>query len=511
VAWLAGREHQGDLALDADVVVVGTGAGGSMMARDVAAAGLSVVALEMGARSTSADFNRVEDAMLELLFQERGARATSDLEIRVLQGHGVGGSTVHNTCLCKRTPVEVLEHWAADFGVTGARSADLAAAFERTERELGVTAITDAQLNENNRLFKRGCDVLGWRSGYLNHNRAGCTGAGYCELGCPFDAKQNALKVLLPAAVTDGATVVSDARVDRVATRDGRATGVTGVLVDALGRPKGALTVRAKVVVLAGSAVGSAALHERSGLPDRSGQAGRNLRMHPGAVVAGLFEQEVSGWKGIPQTYECTEWLDYAPGADHRVWLVPVFAHPIGTAAQIPGFGAEHARLMRQYKHVAALTVMVHDESAGRVRVERSGRIRIDYALSQADREQLAFGLEQGAHLLLAAGAREVLVPYENAPFTIRSVRDLGAIRARGLPRYDLPLTAVHPMGTLRMGDDPRRAVVSSSGAHHGVKGLFVSDGSLFPTSIGVPPQISIYTFARHVAPHVIAAARAST
>lgn len=506
--FLAGREHAGDLTLEADVVVVGTGAGGSMMARDVAAAGLSVVALEMGARSTSRDFNRVEDEMLELLFQDRGARATSDLEVRVLQGSGVGGSTVHNTCLCKRTPPEVLEHWARDLGVSGASAADLAPAFERTERELGVVDITDSQLNENNRLFKRGVDVLGWRGGYLRHNRAGCVGAGYCELGCPFDAKQNALKVLLPAAVAQGATVLSDARVERVLTRRGRATGVQGVLLDAQGQPKGALRVQGKVVVLAGSAVGSAALHLRSGLPDRSGQAGRNLRMHPGAVVAGLFEREVDGWRGIPQTYECTEFLDFAPGSQRRVWLVPVFAHPIGTATMIPGFGAEHAALMRQYRHVAALTAMVHDETAGRVKVARSGRITIDYSLVPADREQLALGLEAGAQLLLAAGAREVLVPYEVAPFTIRRAADLGAIQARGLPRYAMPLTAVHPMGTLCMGDDPRRAVVSSQGAHHGVEGLFVADGSLFPTSIGVPPQMSIYTFARHVAPHVVAAAR---
>lgn len=508
MAFLAGRAHAGDLSLQADVVVVGTGAGGSMMTRDVAAAGLSVVALEMGAHSTSRDFNRVEDQMLELLFQERGARATSDLEVRVLQGRGVGGSTVHNTCLCKRTPDEVLEHWARDFGVSGARAADLAPAFERTERELGVVDITPSQLNENNRLFKRGVDALGWRGGLLRHNREGCVGAGYCELGCPFDAKQNALKVLLPAAVAQGATVVSDARVERVLTKGGRAVGVEGVLLDAEGKPKGALRVQGKAVVLAGSAVGSAALHLQSGLPDPSGQVGRNLRMHPGAVVAGLFDHEVDGWRGIPQTYECTEFLDFAPGSTRRVWLVPVFAHPIGTAAAIPGFGAAHVRLMRQYRHVAALTAMVHDETAGRVKVGRGGRITIDYSLEPTDRAQLALGLEAGAQLLLAAGAREVLVPYEVAPFTIRSAADLGAIQARGLPRHAMPLTAVHPMGTLRMGDDPRRAVVSSQGEHHAVKGLFVADGSLFPTSIGVPPQVSIYTFARHVAPHVIAAAK---
>ncbi len=501
---LAGREHAGDFTRACDVVVVGTGAGGSMMARELAAAGLAVVALEEGAHSTPRDFTTREEDMLELLFQEAGARATVDLEVRVLQGRGTGGSTVHNTCLCKRTPDVLLEHWAHAFAVRGAAPADLAPVFARTEAELSVTQVGEAQLNRNNALFRAGVEALGWRGGFLAHNRVGCVGSGYCELGCPFDAKQNALKVLLPRAVALGATVLADARVERVLTRGGRVEGVRGALLGADGRQRGRLEVRAPVVVLAGSAVGSAALHLRSGLPDPSGQAGRNLRCHPGAVVAGLFDEPVDGWRGIPQTYECTEWLDLAPGSDRRVWLVPVFAHPIGTAAQLPGFGADHARLMRRYRHVAALTAMLHDEASGRVRVEASGRIRLHYEPDAADRAQLALGLREGARLLLAAGAREVLLPYADGPLWLRDPGDLAQVDARGVPPGSMTLTAVHPMGTLRMGDDPRRAVVASTGEHHAVRGLFVADGSLFPTSIGVPPQLSIYGFARHLAPHVV-------
>lgn len=504
-----GRDHAGDLVRSADVVIVGTGAGGAMVAREAAAAGLDVVALEMGAYSRTKDFTTVEETMLELLFQENGARATSDLEIRVLGGKGVGGSTVHNTCLCKRTPAVLLEHWAKAYQVSGCSEAELAPLFEATEKDLSVSLLGEAQLNWNNRLFQRGVEALGWRGGFLRHNREGCLGAGFCELGCPFDGKQNALKVLVPQAVSRGGTIVSDARVERVLTKGGRATGVKGSLTDAQGSPRAAFEVTAKVVVLAGSAVGSAALHLASGLEDPSGQAGQNLRMHPGGIVAGLFDQEVLGWKGIPQSYECTELLDLAPGSDERVWLVPVFAHPIGTAAMIPGFGREHLRYMQQFRHVAALTAMVHDETAGRVRVERSGRIKLDYVLDQGDRRQLARGLVAGARILLAAGAREVLVPYDPAPFVVKTPRDLDAVLARGVPRWELPLTAVHPMGTLRMGDDPARAVVDSTGRHHAVQGLFVADGSLFPTSIGIPPQLSIYTFGRRVAAHVVQAARA--
>jgi len=174
----------------------------------------------------------------------------------------------------------------------------------------------------------------------------------------------------------------------------------------------------------------------------------------------------------------------------------------------IPGFGERHAEVMANYRNVAAITAVVHDESPGRVRVTPGGRIRIDYALSPADRAQLVLGLRESARILLAAGAREVLVNYENDPVSLTNPDQLQRIDARGAPPYELPLTAVHPMSTLPMSDDPRRGVVDSRGEHHAVKGLFVCDGSVFPTSIGVPPQISIYTVARHVAQFVPEALR---
>ena len=505
---VAGRTLSGGLDVRADVVVVGTGAGGSMMLRELAAQGLDVVGLEMGAHSTAVDFSMREADMLELLMQERGARATADQQVRIVQGRGVGGSTVHNLCLCKRTPDEVLRQWVEDHAATRLSPEALAPLYARTEAELSVHKVDAGSLNKNNQLFKVGCDVLGYASDYTHHNRDGCVGSGYCIMGCPFDGKQNALKVLVPKALDSGARIYSDARVDRVLTRRGRVIGVTGSLLDAAGRPCAPLRVRAGAVCLGGSAVGSAALAIQSGLPDPSGLTGRNLFVHPAGVVAGVFDQVVDGWRGVPQTYECTEFLEFQRGSEKRVWLVPVFAHPIATAVMIPGFGERHAEVMANYRNVAAITAVVHDESPGRVRVTPGGRIRIDYALSPADRAQLVLGLRESARILLAAGAREVLVNYENDPVSLTNPDQLQRIDARGAPPYELPLTAVHPMSTLPMSDDPRRGVVDSRGEHHAVKGLFVCDGSVFPTSIGVPPQISIYTVARHVAQFVPEALR---
>ena len=370
---IRGRELRGEVALDVDAVVVGTGAGGSIALRELARAGLSAIALEEGGYHTSADFDQREERMFPLLYQQGGGRTTEDLAIRVLGGRGVGGSTIHNTNLCKRTPEPILELWARKYGVEGAGVREMTPRFEAVERDLDVSPIPPDAVNANNDVLRRGVEALGWRGGPLMHNRVGCVRSGFCELGCAYDAKQNALKVVLPQALAAGAKIYADVEARRVVVKDGRASGVEAVARDADGRVVAKVSVRSKVVVLAGSAIGSAALARRSGLPDPYGQLGRGLRMHPAGVVAGRFDERIEGWRGIPQSYECTELLSFDEGSDRRVWIVPAFAHPIGAAATLPGFGAEHMRAMRQYGHLAVLTAMVHDETAGEVAVDEDG------------------------------------------------------------------------------------------------------------------------------------------
>ncbi len=498
----SGRELSRDLALEVDAVVIGTGAGGAMATRELARAGRNVLALEDGGDHRPASFTQREDEMLPLLFQERGGRMTDDLGIMVLQGRGVGGSTLHNTNLCKRTPDAILELWARRYGVEGCSTSDLAPVFEEVERDLSVSKIPESAVNANNQALRRGQLALGWRGGPLSHNRVGCLGSGFCELGCAYDAKQNARKILLPDAIGRGAKVLADTRVTRI-VHDGKI--VLGV--EALAASGARVSVRAKVVVLAASATGSAALAISSGLPDPYGQHGRGLRLHPGGAVAGVFDERIEGWKGIPQSWECTEHLSFDEGSDKRVWITTAFAHPAGVASMLPGFGAEHLARMRLLPRLAVLTAMVHDETEGRIFAKPDGGPRIRYDMTLADRAQLAKGLRAAAELLLAAGAKEVLVPATH-PLVVRTTQELGRIDADFARPHGVPLTAVHPMGTMRMGKDPRSSVVNSRGGHHHVGGLFVADGSLFPTSLGGPPQISIYTFARHLARHAIEACK---
>jgi choline dehydrogenase-like flavoprotein len=338
----------------------------------------------------------------------------------------------------------------------------------------------------------------------LLHNRRDCLGSGFCELGCAFDAKQNALKVLVPSAIEAGAQVYADCRATRIVLERGRVAAVEAELLGADGRARGTLTVRCRAVCLSGSAIGSAELGIRSALPDPYRHLGRHLRLHPGSAVVGVLRRPVEGWSGIPQAYECTEFLRFEPGSDRRVWLLPAFAHPIGFASLLPGFGRAHRALVEGYANFAVASAMLHDESEGTVGVE-DGRLRIRYWPDRADRRQMLLGLAAAARILLAGGAERVLVP-GLPPREVRTDRQTRAIERGDFGRFDLPLTAVHPMGPLRMSARARDGALNPDGRHHQVPNLWVADGSLFPTSIGVPPQISIYAFAHRVAARIVAA-----
>jgi choline dehydrogenase-like flavoprotein len=214
-------------------------------------------------------------------------------------------------------------------------------------------------------------------------------------------------------------------------------------------------------------------------------------------VVAGEMDEPVRAWDGIPQTYECTELLQLDRDGGHRVWIVPAFAHPVGTAALVPGLGAPHRALMKRYANLAVLTAMIHDEARGRVRPDGELGVTIDYWPDEGDRKELALGLEACARLLFAAGARRVFVP-SSPPLTIEAGASTAALASMPITPGGLELTAVHPMGSVPMGDVPS-AAVDSEGRHRGLSGLWIADGSLFPSSIGVPPQLSIYALGLHV------------
>jgi len=491
-----------DVALTADVCVIGSGAGGAVVAAELAARGRRVIVVEEGPYVTSRDFTQREEQMLPLLYADQSLRTAVDSTVLISQGRAVGGSTIPSFCVCTRPPRQVLEYWATHFGLSGTRIEALAPFFEQVESAAHVRPLQPEDVNKNNEKLKTGADRLGFRNFLPAHNRIDCVGCGYCALGCAYDRKADALTVHLPAASRHGALIIPSCTVDHIDTQDGRAVGVRGRFLRSAAAAPLALTVAAHIVVLAAGAIGSPALWLRSQLPNISQQVGRNLHLHPQVFVGAVFEEEIAGWRGIPQSVIVDEFRDLERSITGGYLLTSFFAHPETTASLLPGFGADHRRTLGDYARLSLAAVMLHDRTAGRVELDSSGRPTISYHLNDEDRSDLLDGMRRLADIYFASGAQRVILPYNDlAELTRRG--DYRAIDEHPFRANDPLLLSYHPHGTLRMGGDAKKAVINGYGEAHEVKQLYVTDASIFPTSIAVPPQLSVMAFALRSAQHI--------
>ncbi|QDG50503.1 hypothetical protein FIV42_07085 [Persicimonas caeni] len=503
------------MRVKADLCIVGSGAGGAAAAAVAAEAGLDVVVLEAGAFVPPAVMNQREKDMLPELLYAHGSQTTKDRSATIIQGRALGGSTVHNINLCKRIPDAILDEWQEARKLEHLGREEWAKLYDEVEELIEVSKIPEPRYNRHNQLLQAGTEKLGWQGGGLQHNRTGCIGSGFCDVGCAYDAKNNAVKVFVPRAVDAGAQFFTHCRAIEVVHSGGKVDGVKAAALDPRTRNSmGTILVDAPRICLSASATGTPAILIRSGIPDASGMTGNNLHVHPALVAAGEFDEPVHAWKGIPQAYECTEFLDLdaahpgkkpdkkakarADAVGLRTWLIPAFAHPIGTATILPGWGEDHRELMQLYDHLAVFTGMVHDQTPGKVLPKGELGVEIEWWPNEKDRRELTFGLARSAELLFAAGAKRVFVP--TRPVRVLEPGDsVEPLEKLELEPGLIDITAVHPMSSVPMGDDPQEAPVDSRGKHHHVDGLWVADGSLFPSSIGVPPQMSIYAMGLHV------------
>ncbi len=496
-----GRARSGSQRETAEVCVIGSGAGGAVVAAELAAAGRDVVMLEQGGYHTRQDFDQREDHMLPLLFEDGGMRTTDDGAITVLQGRGVGGSTVHNLCYCFRAPEPILGLWEEEHGVR--ELASLEASFERVEAMLGVQPILPEEMNPLNTRLKQGTERLGYRGRVARHNRIGCVRSGFCILGCAYDAKQSMLLTYVPKAERAGARIWSDCRAERIeGSRTGRRR-VHATLLDAHCRPRGELVVEASVVVCSAGAIATPLLLEASGLGDASGHRGRNLHLHPSVIASGVFEEPLHAYYGIPQAYYIDEFIDLERDPHAGYILMPIAGFPVLTAANLPGFGRELFAYLRDFARIGGLLALLHDQSSGTVTRGSAGRPRIQYRLTEGDRRQLTRGLVHVVEVLWASGAERVIVPYAQDPLLLRPQDGTAEIERRGVREGVIGLSSSHPQSTCRMGADPARSVVNSWGELHDADGIFVADMSVFPTSLGAPPQITTAALADRTARHL--------
>ena len=487
-----------------DVAIIGSGAGAGITAELLAKAGLQVVIIEEGPLKSSSDFNQLESEAYPALYQESAARKTEDKAINILQGRCVGGSTTVNWTSSFRTPASTLKFWQDRFGLDGYTEAALAPYFAQAEQRLNI-APWQMPPNENNALLGRGARKLGIHAEAIARNVKGCWNLGSCGLGCPTNAKQSMLVTTIPAALDLGAQLLTETRAERFELANGRVTALICRNI----KPNGALAqfpsaqattkIIANHYVLAGGAINSPAVLLRSGAPDPHGRLGIRTFLHPVVMSSSIFDQKVEAWSGAPQSVYTDHFLQTEPidGAmGYKLEAPPL--HPLIFASTVPGFGQGQHDLLSSFPHNHTLLALLrdgfHDEApGGQVKLRGDGSAVLDYPLGDYVMQGARRALLSMMEIQFAAGARQVLPLHEMAvPYTSWAQAREAVLALPMKPRL-VKIVSAHVMGGCGLAASARQGVTRPDGMHWQLGNLSIHDGSIFPTSIGANPQLSVY------------------
>ena len=479
-----------------DYVIVGSGAAGAAAARVLADTGASLAIVEEGPAVTTAEFGDRAYPALRRLYRDMGFQlARGRASIPVMQGRCLGGTTVVNSGIVWRLPEAVWAPWQTVHGLGQALPlAALHRYWDQLETELSVRPTEPEIAGQNNRLLAAATDRLGLSGLPTARYEAGCRGSARCSLGCAYGAKQSMLVSYLPYAAARGAWLICSARVDRVLFEGDRAVGVRGSF-HALerGRRLASFTLRARRgVLIAASAIQTPILLAQSGV--RSPHLGRHFQGHPGAGLAGVFDEPVNLWSGATQGYECDHHR-----VDGRFKVEALSLPPELLFARLPGVGRAWIKNIAEAGHLALWAVQLRAYAEGVVRGSlAAANLRFD--LEPRDVANLRRGLRVTAELLFAAGAREVITGIHGLPERLTRPEQARLLEEGPDDPACYTLALTHLFGTARMSVRPADGVVGPDFALHGRRGCYVIDSSVFPTNLGVNPQHTIMAVAMHAA-----------
>lgn len=501
----------GDTTLEADVVVIGSGAGGSVVAGELATAGKSVIVLEKGGYNNEATFTLQEAQAMPELYLKRGTLTTKDLGVIVLAGSTLGGGTVVNWTTSFRTPERVLEEWDESSGLRGwFTDASLRESFAAVEQRINVNT-DNSEHNTQNQLLAAGCATLGYHAGVLRRNAVGCEQrCGTCGFGCRYGAKQSTMKTYLQDAYDHEARIIVHCAVDRVLIENERAVGVKAIVTDLAAGKTYNLTVRARAVIVAAGAINSPLILMSSGLDNQ--HIGRHLKLHPVTTITGIYSDKVYCWQGVMQSAYSDEFGYLDGNYGYKLEVPP--AHPGLLGLSTPWYGArDYREQMLQAPNIATFIVLARDKGEGSVVIGPDGEAQIDYVVSAYDRHHLLHGLSQAARIHFAAGATSILSlhnkrtrldrPQSGEVSSLQMHSFDRQLERHGMGPNRVMMFTAHQMGTCRMGADPLHAVTDEHAQVYGVKGLFVCDGSLFPSASGVNPMLSIMGLAHRASQYI--------
>ena len=481
------------------ICVIGSGAGGAVVAAELAEAGFDVVVLEEGGYYPTSELSHDPLRMLPRLYRNAGGDSTlGRAPVMYTEGRCVGGSTVINAGVCYRTPSDVLHRWAMGLGSDEFLPENLAPLFERVEKELHVSRVPESLYSKDSKLMLEAARAKNYHTVPVMRNIHACQGTNMCILGCPTGAKQSTLVTYLPRAERAGAQIFANCRVQKIELDGAKATGVEYHVLDPLTGKRGPTRfLRADWIFVAGGGMQSPSILFRSGIARKLKWVGKTLFLHPNTKCVAIFPDEVNAWQGSIQGFQVDEF------ADQGLTFGATFLPPGILALALPFYGREMDRIMEQYHHLSVWGVLVEDSHPGRLRFTPKGLPIASYKLTRADVQRFKFGILKLAELFFDAGARKVLLPIRGFEYA-ENPGDLRMLERYPVKPGQLSLFSVHLMGTCRMGHSSRTSVVDVNHRVHGLRNLFIADASVFPGPIRVNPMVTIMAMATRAAQNFV-------
>ena len=507
-----------DVLCNVDICIIGSGAAGAILGTKLAESGKSVVILEKGGYYDGESMNQREADMIPLLWKNAGANFTSNLRVAIAQGSCLGGSTVINDAVCFRIPLIVIEQWKK-MGVSITND-EWDKANDEVSKRINVQEVTDDELNTNARKLKEACEKFRYQGDpllqhYKNHRNCGqsisdeslksCVQCGFCHLGCHYDTKQSMLVTYIHDALVNenlNYNVYCNCRADRITYENGIANGVNATFVNSSGVETYRIRVNAKVIIVSAGAIASSNLLQKSLVGDE--KVGKGLALHPAPFVMGLFDEEIYGNRGIPMSYTCHE-FGVTNGVEKGGFLIESIFLPIfQMALAIPSMGLDHKRLMQNFNRYTMAGIMSRDDPVGKVMVSYNGNPKVIYNLSQQTIEDMAKGMSILSRMWFNIGAKAVITSHRDV-YEIGTKADIPKLKDAIRNNPDgLMIGSAHPQGGNRMGENEKECVVDSNCKVFGFDNLYVCDASVFPTALGVNPQLTVMALATLTANKII-------
>jgi choline dehydrogenase-like flavoprotein len=468
----------------ADVCIVGSGIGGGIIGTKLAKAGFKVIILEGGPYVPQDEYNRNAFKTMRDLYMNSGLMITIGLPaVALTAGALVGGTMEIYSGTCLRPKPQVIEGWQKNFDFAYSYN-DLEKFFEEAEKTLHVSPADPSVAGRGNILIKKGAEKLGWKGRFIPRSAEGCIGCGNCNLGCFVGAKKTVLNTFLENGNLKNLYIYPNSKAIKIASEKGIVRKIEGWVIDNYGNKTGKFSVSAERFVLSAGSLMTPVLLLHNNICNSNGRVGENLHIHPAVGGIGFFREETEMWNSIIQGYMVEEFEDEGirieggfPPIELFMVAVPFYLEELKTAIDL-------------YKHGVVFGAMIHEESSGKVKASSDVSPRIFYRFLDSDIQKMKKALLHTAELFLAAGAEKVFLGTE-AGIPVKSKEDAEELLKK-TKKEDILVSAYHPMGTCAMGGNEKKCVVDNDFRARGMENLYICDGSIIPSPLGVNPALTI-------------------